>query len=83
MFRINLLAGVVVSRWMPQSSTLVAGCAEQAAVGSTPIHSRQIQLLIISYQFRTGSPLGTAVGVIPSISSTIGSVSVSKNEIRY
>ena len=29
-----------VSRWMPRSSKPVAGCAEQAAVGSTPIHSR-------------------------------------------
>lgn len=37
---LNLFLGVVVSRWAPQSSKLVAGCAEQAAVGSTPIHSR-------------------------------------------
>jgi hypothetical protein len=37
---LNLHAGVIVSRWAPQSSKLVAGCAEQAAVGSTPIHSR-------------------------------------------
>jgi len=29
-----------VFRWMPQSSKLVAGRAERAAVGSTPIHSR-------------------------------------------
>ncbi len=33
--------GVVVSRWMPRSSKPVAGRAERAAVGSTPIHSRQ------------------------------------------
>ena len=39
--QVNFYVGVVVSRWMPQSSKLVAGCAEQAAVGSTPIHSRQ------------------------------------------
>ena len=39
--RYNLsLMGVVVSRWMPQSSKLVIGCAEQAMVGSTPMHSR-------------------------------------------
>lgn len=37
---LNLHVGVIVSRWAPQSSKLVAGCAEQAAVGSTPIHSR-------------------------------------------
>ena len=34
------IRGVVVSWWMPWSSKPVAGCAEQAAVGSTPIHSR-------------------------------------------
>ena len=33
--------GVVVARWLPWSSKPVAGCAEQAAVGSTPIHSRK------------------------------------------
>ena len=36
--------GVDVSRWMPQSSTLVIGCAEQAMVGSTPMHSRGIDI---------------------------------------
>ena len=41
--RYNLsLMGVDVSRWMPQSSKLVIGCAEQAMVGSTPMHSRCI-----------------------------------------
>ena len=44
-FAVNLSVGVVVSRWMPQSSKLVAGCAEQAAVGSTPIHSRLKHLI--------------------------------------
>ena len=32
--------GVVVPRWVPRSSKSVAGRAERAAVGSTPIHSR-------------------------------------------
>ncbi len=32
--------GVDVSRWMPRSSKSVIGCAEQAMVGSTPMHSR-------------------------------------------
>ena len=36
------IEGVVVSRWMPRSSKSVAGRAERAAVGSTPIHSRQL-----------------------------------------
>ena len=31
-----------MSRWASQSSKLVAGRAERAAVGSTPILSRQI-----------------------------------------
>ena len=34
--------GVDVSRWMPRSSKPVSGCAEQALVGSTPMHSRFI-----------------------------------------
>jgi len=33
--------GVVGARWLPRSSKPVAGRAERAAVGSTPIHSRQ------------------------------------------
>ncbi len=37
---ISLRLGVAVSWWMPRSSKPAAGCAEQAAVGSTPIHSR-------------------------------------------
>jgi hypothetical protein len=37
--------GVVVSRWMPRSSKPVAGRAERAVVGSTPIHSRLFHLL--------------------------------------
>ncbi len=44
--------GVVMSRWASQSSKLVAGRAERAAVGSTPILSRQIncQLTIDVFQ---------------------------------
>ena len=36
--------GVDVSRWMPRSSKPVSGCAEQALVGSTPMHSRQVDI---------------------------------------
>lgn len=36
--------GVDVSRWMPRSSKPAAGCAEQAAMGSTPIYSRSKRL---------------------------------------
>ncbi len=34
------ISGVVVPRWVPWSSKPVAGRAERAAVGSTPILSR-------------------------------------------
>ncbi len=34
--------GVVGAWWLPRSSKPVAGRAERAAVGSTPIHSRYV-----------------------------------------
>lgn len=39
--------GVVGARWPPWSSKSVAGRAERAAVGSTPIHSRPHQTTIV------------------------------------
>ena len=48
------------ARWLPRSSKPVAGCPAQAAVGSTPIHSRCLPILArlrALYQKRARPPV--------------------------
>lgn len=50
-FLLDLNVGVIVSRWAPRSSKPVAGRAERAAVGSTPIHSRLLFIFPFTWPF--------------------------------